>query len=68
MDDPRAPPAARVGTATTVLDRGWGRPTQSVEGNVKPFSLADLVYMSMKDREPQPEQKLIVGDVNKVER
>jgi hypothetical protein len=56
-----------LGAATTVLDRGWGRPTQSIEGNVKPFSLADLVYMSMKDREPQPESKLIEGDV-KVER
>ena len=30
-------------------------------GNVEPFSLADLVYMSMKDREPQPETKLIEG-------
>src|SRR5277367_2542390 len=50
MDDPRAPPAARVGAATVVLDRGWGRPTQSIEGNVKPFSLADLVALSMKDR------------------
>jgi hypothetical protein len=67
MDDPRAPPAARVAAATTVLDRGWGRPTQSIEGNVKPFSLADLVYMSMKDRQPQPETKLIEGDVTKVE-
>jgi hypothetical protein len=32
------------------------------------FSLADLVYMSMKDREPPPEPKLIEGDVTKVER
>jgi hypothetical protein len=34
MDDPKAPPAARVGAATAVLDRGWGRPTQSIEGHV----------------------------------
>ena len=31
MDDPKAPPAARVGAATAVLDRAWGRPTQSIE-------------------------------------
>ena len=34
MNDPKAPPAARVGAATAVLDRGWGRPTQSIEGQV----------------------------------
>ncbi len=34
MNDPKAPPAARVGAATAVLDRGWGRPTQSLEGQV----------------------------------
>ena len=72
MDDPRAPPAARVGAAATVLDRGWGRPTQSIEGNVKPFSLADLVALSMVDREAKArtlaEGKLIEGDVKKVER
>jgi hypothetical protein len=51
MDDPKAPPAARIGAATTILDRGWGRPMQSIEGNVKPFSLADLVALSMADRE-----------------
>jgi hypothetical protein len=34
MNDPKAPPAARVGAATVVLDRGWGRPTQSIEGQV----------------------------------
>ena len=34
MDDPKAPPAARVGAATAVLDRGRGRPTQSIEGQV----------------------------------
>ena len=34
MDDPNSPPAARVGAATAILDRGWGRPTQSIEGQV----------------------------------
>jgi hypothetical protein len=51
MDDPKAPPAARVGAATAVLDRGWGRPTQPIEEKDRPFSLADLVAMSMEHRE-----------------
>jgi Family of unknown function (DUF5681) len=72
MDNPKAPPAAGVGAATTVLDRGWGRPTQSIEGNVKPFSLADLVALSMADRDAKAraaaDAKLIEGDVNKAER
>jgi hypothetical protein len=34
MKDPKAPPAARVGAATAVLDRGWGRAMQPVEAQV----------------------------------
>jgi Family of unknown function (DUF5681) len=34
MKDPKAPPAARVGAATAILDRGWGRPQQQIEANV----------------------------------
>jgi hypothetical protein len=68
MDDPKAPPAARVTAATAVLDRGWGRPTQPIEERDKPFSLADLVAMSMERREAKAralaaEGKLIEGRV-----
>jgi hypothetical protein len=28
--DKKAPPAARVSAATSILDRGWGKPTQPV--------------------------------------
>lgn len=42
MDDPKAPPAARVGAATAILDRGYGKPTQPVDANVNFFeSLPD---------------------------
>jgi predicted ATP-dependent serine protease len=34
MKDPKAPPAARVGAATAILDRGWGRPQQQIDANV----------------------------------
>lgn len=30
MED--APPAARVGAATALLDRGWGKPIQAIVG------------------------------------
>ena len=70
MDDPKSPPATRV--AAAILDRGWGRPAQSIEGNVRPFSLADLIAMSWEQRQAkkaaQTEGKLIEGDAQKVER
>jgi hypothetical protein len=31
MQDPKAPPAARVSAAQAILDRGHGRPSQAVE-------------------------------------
>ena len=35
MGDIAAPPAARVAAANSILDRGYGRPTQTVNANVK---------------------------------
>lgn len=29
---PKAPPAARVAAISQLLDRGWGKPAQTVEG------------------------------------
>jgi len=31
MEDKRAPPAARVSAAAAILDRGWGKPKQTIE-------------------------------------
>ena len=31
MLDAKAPPAARISAATTLLDRGYGKPTQTVD-------------------------------------
>lgn len=33
MEDKAAPPAARVSAATAVLDRGWGKPAQPIDGD-----------------------------------
>lgn len=35
MNDKSAPPAARVAAAGHVLDRGYGKPAQSMEGRVE---------------------------------
>lgn len=34
MLDVKAPPAARIGAATAILDRGFGKPTQAVDVEV----------------------------------
>ena len=41
LDDERASASARVQAASALLDRGWGRPTQSIEASVSKSSLAD---------------------------
>jgi hypothetical protein len=50
MNDPKAPPSARVGAATAVLDRGWGRPTQSIEGQVT-LSFEQMILMATEREE-----------------
>ena len=35
MNDPAAPPAARTAAATSLLDRAWGRPGQSLDMTLK---------------------------------
>lgn len=34
MSDVKAAPAARVGAATALLDRGWGRPAQTINASI----------------------------------
>jgi hypothetical protein len=50
MNDPKAPPAARVSAATAILDRGHGKPTQAVEmsgPNGGPIESADVSAREM---------------------
>lgn len=37
MNSTDAPPAARVSAAQALLDRGWGKPTQTIEHGVLPI-------------------------------
>lgn len=34
MNDSDATPSSRVGAATALLDRGWGRPAQTIEASI----------------------------------
>jgi hypothetical protein len=52
MDDPKSPPAARIGAATAVLDRGWGRPTQVIEGQVG-LTFERMILMAIEREERQ---------------
>jgi hypothetical protein len=42
MRDPRAPPAARVSAAVALLDRGYGRPAQTVYQHNAPANIDEL--------------------------
>ena len=37
MADPNAPWSAKITAAVAVLDRGWGKPEQTVSANVSVF-------------------------------
>jgi hypothetical protein len=44
MDDSRAPPAARVAAANSLLDRGYGKPTQPISQTltkIDPHTMSD---------------------------
>jgi hypothetical protein len=56
MGNERAPPAARLGAATALLDRGYGRPGQAVDLNLKPWDLDKLSDAQLE----QLEQILII--------
>jgi hypothetical protein len=56
MRDTEAPPAAKVAAARELLDRGFGRPMQSVENKIEIQSMADtaaqvLMELSRKAKE-----------------
>jgi len=41
MNDAKAAPAARVGAATALLYRGWGRPAQTISASIEGNELID---------------------------
>ena len=57
MEDATAPPAARVGAATAILDRGYGKPTQPIEGQI-----------SVLDKLTDDEQRALLAALSALER
>ena len=49
MSDAKTPPAARVSTATAMLDRGWGRAKETVDAKVG-VSLEELILAAITPR------------------
>ena len=49
MNQPKAPPAARVAAAQALLDRGWGKPAQVVTGDESglPISVIHRVIVQL---------------------
>lgn len=56
MADTQAPPAARVGAATAILDRGYGKPTQTIDANV-----------SFLDKMTDAEQRALLSVLDAIE-
>jgi hypothetical protein len=43
-----APPAARVAAANSLLDRGWGKPAQPIEGGDAPVKVIHKIELIAK--------------------
>jgi hypothetical protein len=52
LDSETAPPAAKVSAASVILDRGWGKPKQAIEGQVG-LTLERMILMAIERGEPQ---------------
>ncbi len=50
MRSPKSPPASALGAATQILDRGWGKPKETVDMTQR-TTLEDLVLESYKPRQ-----------------
>ena len=76
MNDAAATSSARVGAATALLDRGWGRPAQTIEATITPGvnaldsaldGMASELLAKMRTDTPSPktsESKLLMAEGN----
>jgi hypothetical protein len=67
MMEPSAPPRARVAAAAILLDRGWGKPKQHIEGQAThryvvelPPVLSKLEWQQKYGATSEPSQALVV--------
>lgn len=56
MEDVEAPPTARVAAANSILDRGWGKPVQTIAGDPEnPLSvITKIELVGVKPVTPPP--------------
>lgn len=61
---PKAPPAARVAAANSILDRGWGKPSQPIGGadDLPPLSGADMKNLTTAQLEAIAAMAVTAGD------
>jgi hypothetical protein len=60
MSNQEAPPAARVVAANAILDRGCGKPKETVDANVS-WSLEDLILEAKRNRERRTIEEKAIG-------
>lgn len=53
MNDAEASASARVGAATALLDRGWGRPAQTIDANINSQDALSAVLQEISERHRQ---------------
>jgi len=56
MENEEAPPSARVTAAKEILDRGWGKPVQTISGDAEnPLTLVTRIELvGVKPAPPPP--------------
>jgi hypothetical protein len=68
MRDKDAPPAARTAAATALLDRGFGRPAQSVEGRVEvQHSVSDAAAEVLRGLAERAKQRRVAEDAQMID-
>lgn len=50
MENKEASPSARVAAATALLDRGWGRPAQTINANIEGEQSLTDILQEMSER------------------
>jgi hypothetical protein len=62
MQDPKAPAAARTVASNSILDRGYGRPLQTLNTNVDSRPARELTDAELNQRIAELEDKIAADD------
>ena len=61
MRSPKAPPAARVAAANSLLDRGWGKATQAIAGDEKNPLRLEIAQIVRTIVDPRPTDERVAA-------